>query len=54
LHCLDIVDGVEDGDHVADTGDKTDTHLGKDSLGNVTTRPVNLVSNKKRDADKRY
>lgn len=41
---LDTLDGVEDGDHVANTGDETNSHLGQYSLGNVATRLRDLLS----------
>ena len=36
--CVDVLDGVEDGDHVADAGDEADAHLGQDGLGDVAAR----------------
>lgn len=39
-----VIDGVEDSDHVEDTSDETDSHLGKDSLGDVTARPKKIKS----------
>lgn len=38
-HLVEVVDGIEDCNHIADTSDETDTHLGQDSLGDISTRP---------------
>lgn len=39
-HLGEVVNGIEDCDHVADTSDETDTHLGQDSLGDISARPI--------------
>jgi len=45
---IDVLNGVEDGDHVANTGDETNGHLGQHSLGNVTARLRDLLSQVRR------
>jgi hypothetical protein len=39
-HLAEVVNRIEDRDHVADTSDKTNSHLGQDSLGDVSAWPV--------------
>jgi hypothetical protein len=45
---IHVMDGVEDGDHVEDTGQETNSHLGQHSLGNVTARLGDLLSQVRR------
>lgn len=39
---VEVVDGIEDGDHVENTGDEPDRHLSKDGLRDVAAGPIAL------------
>lgn len=37
---VEVIDGIEDGDHIEQTGDEADRHLSKDGLRDVATGPI--------------